>query len=168
MYSMTGFGRGEHATSALIARVELTSINRKQAEVLVQIPRIYSELEAEIRKLALEKISRGRLPINIQLEPATDASSDLKIDTAKVLALQTEIHRLNHLPDTVLDLKLTTADILRLPDILTTEDNTADIDTAREAILPAVIAGLESCPQRCIAPLPRAVRGKPSAMFSLQ
>lgn len=145
---MTGFGRGEHATSALIARVELTSINRKQAEVIVQMPRIYTELEAEIRKLALEKISRGRLNINIQLEPATDASTELKLDTAKVLALQAEIQRLNHLTvpglGVGLGLKLTTADILRLPDILTTADNTADIETARAAIFPALTAGLES------------------------
>jgi uncharacterized protein (TIGR00255 family) len=144
MYSMTGFGRGEHATSALIARVELTSINRKQAEVLVQMPRIYSELEAEIRKLALEKISRGRLTINIQLEAATDASSELKIDTTKVLALQAEIQRLNDLPAAGLDLKLTSTDILRLPDVLTTAENTADINTVRAAILPALTAGLES------------------------
>ncbi len=141
---MTGFGRGEHATSALIARVELTSINRKQAEVLVQMPRIYSELEAEIRKLALEKISRGRLTINIQLETATDTSTELKIDTAKVLALQAEIQRLNALPGAGLDLKLTCSDILRLPDVLTTADNTADIGTARASILPALTAGLES------------------------
>jgi uncharacterized protein (TIGR00255 family) len=108
------------------------------------MPRIYSELEAEIRKLALEKISRGRLTINIQLETATEASNELKIDTAKVLALQAEIQRLNDLPNAGLELKLTPTDILRLPDVLTTADNTADIDTARAAILPAVIAGLES------------------------
>ncbi len=141
---MTGFGRGEHATSALIARVELTSINRKQAEVIVQMPRVYAELEAEIRKLALEKISRGRLNINIQLEPATDAESEIKIDTVKVIALQSEIQRLNELPDLDLDLKLTSSDILRLPNVLTTTDNTADIDTAKAAIIPALTAGLES------------------------
>lgn len=144
MYSMTGFGRGEYATNAFIARVELTSINRKQAEVLVQMPRIYAELEAEIRKLALENISRGRLAINIQLEPATEASNGLKIDTAKVLALHAEIQRLNHLPGVELDLKLTSADILRIPDVLITADNTADIDAARLTILPALTAALES------------------------
>ena len=141
---MTGFGRGEHATPALIARVELSSINRKQAEVLVQMPRIYSELEAEIRKLALEKISRGRLTINIQLEQSTEASNELQIDTDKVLALQAEIQRLNALPNSGLDLKLTPADILRFPEILTTADNTVDIETATAAIIPAVKAGLES------------------------
>jgi len=144
MYSMTGFGRGEHATPALIARVELSSINRKQAEVLVQMPRIYSELEAEIRKLALEKISRGRLTINIQLEQSTEASNELQIDTDKVLALQAEIQRLNALPNSGLDLKLTPTDILRFPEILTTADNTVDIETAKAAIIPAVKAGLES------------------------
>jgi len=144
MYSMTGFGRGEHATSALIARVELSSINRKQAEVMVQMPRIYSELEADIRKLALEKISRGRLNINIQLEPSSDTPSELKLDTQKVLALQSEINRLNAIVDSGLDLQLTTADILRFPDIINTSDNTLDIETVKQAILPALTAGLKS------------------------
>jgi len=141
---MTGFGRGEHATSALIARIELSSINRKQAEVIVQMPRVYSELEADIRKLALEKISRGRLNINIQLEPAADTPSELKIDTQKVLALQSEIERLNALPNSNLNLTLTTADIMRFPDILSADDNVVDVEAAKEAIFPALISGLES------------------------
>ena len=141
---MTGFGRGEYATSALIARVELSSINRKQAEVVVQMPRIYSELEADIRKLALEKISRGRLTINIQLELASDTSSKLQIDTQKVLALQAEIQRLNAIPNSDLDLKLTAADILKFPDILSTDDNTLDIEIAKQAIFPALTTGLDS------------------------
>jgi len=128
---MTGFGRGE-------------SINRKQAEVIVQMPRVYSELEADIRKLALEKISRGRLNINIQLEPAADTPSELKIDTQKVLALQSEIERLNALPNSNLNLTLTTADIMRFPDILSADDNVVDVEAAKEAIFPALISGLES------------------------
>ncbi len=144
MYSMTGFGRGEQVTSSFIARVELTSINRKQAEVLVQLPRIYNELEPEIRKLALEKISRGRLAIHIQLEPATEQPPLLKIDTAKVLALYAEIQRINDLPEITLALNLTSADILRLPDILITRDQSADLDAARTAILPALVAALYS------------------------
>lgn len=144
MYSMTGFGRGEHATSALIARVELSSINRKQAEVLVQMPRVYSELEADLRKLALEKISRGRLTVSIQLESAVEDSSGLQIDTDKVLALQSEIQRLNAIAGSGLNLQLTAADIIRFPDVITTADQSVDIDAAREAILPALHAGLDS------------------------
>lgn len=146
MFSMTGFGRGEYASSALIARIELTSINRKQAEVIVQMPRAYAELEAEIRKLALEKISRGRLNISIQLELATEAVgvADLEIDTGKVIALHSEIQRLNSLREVDLDLRLTTADILRLPNVLTTADKVADMEEARAAIMPALADGLES------------------------
>jgi len=144
MYSMTGFGRGEHATNDLIARVELSSINRKQAEVLVQLPRAYNELEACIRKLALEKISRGRLTINIQLESTLDGTVDLKIDHHKVFVLQAEIERLNELSEGKLDVKLTAADILRLPDVLIAAENTVDLEAASEAILPALDSALAS------------------------
>ncbi len=144
MYSMTGFGRGEHATSSLIARVELSSINRKQAEVLVQMPRAYSELEADLRKLALEKISRGRLTMNIQLECSAESSSKLQIDTEKVLSLQSEIQRLNAIADSGLNLELTAADIIRFPDVIMMSDRSVDIEAAREAILPALQAGLDS------------------------
>ena len=65
---MTGFGRAEHATNKIAARVEASSVNRKQGEIVVQLPRAYQELEAEIRKSALNKLSRGRVSISIQLE----------------------------------------------------------------------------------------------------
>ena len=36
----------------IVARVEAASVNRKQGEVVVQLPRPYAELEAGIRKAA--------------------------------------------------------------------------------------------------------------------
>jgi uncharacterized protein YicC (UPF0701 family) len=39
MHSMTGFGRGTATTDDFIANVELSSVNRKQADVAVQAPR---------------------------------------------------------------------------------------------------------------------------------
>ena len=53
MHSMTGFGRAEHATNSILARVEAASVNRKQSEVVVQLPRAYAELEATLRKAAI-------------------------------------------------------------------------------------------------------------------
>ena len=68
MHSMTGFGRAECATTDLIARVEMASVNRKQGEVVVQIPRSLSELEAGVKKLILSQLSRGRINVSISLE----------------------------------------------------------------------------------------------------
>ncbi|MDA7607661.1 YicC family protein, partial [Akkermansiaceae bacterium] len=36
---MTGFGRGEHADDGLIARVEIATVNRKQADIHFNLPR---------------------------------------------------------------------------------------------------------------------------------
>ena len=74
---MTGFGRAEHATDTLVARVEMSSINRKQSEVVIQLPRALNELDAQLRKIALGKISRGRLNVNIQIERAASAEAAL-------------------------------------------------------------------------------------------
>jgi uncharacterized protein YicC (UPF0701 family) len=63
MQSMTGFGRGSASTSDWTATVEISSVNRKQAEIVVQAPRELAELEARIRKPrpAFRSIRRSRL-----------------------------------------------------------------------------------------------------------
>ena len=74
---MTGFGRAEHASDQLIARVEISSVNRKQGEVVVQMPRSYSELEARIRKIVLSQLSRGRIQLAISIEKSSTAGSQV-------------------------------------------------------------------------------------------
>ena len=80
---MTGFGRAEHATSTLAARVEAASVNRKQGEIVVQMPSAYAELEAKIRKIALQKLSRGRVSLSIQIENPEGRSGGVHVNTAK-------------------------------------------------------------------------------------
>ena len=136
MHSMTGFGRAEHATEALVARVEISSINRKQGEVIIQLPRTYAELEANLRKYTLTKISRGRLNVSITLEIASDSAKTLTLDSAKALALKNEMVRIS--AELKTSLTITTADILRIPDIMQQQDSGVDADTALSAIQPAL------------------------------
>lgn len=133
---MTGFGRAEHATEALVARVEISSINRKQGEVIIQLPRTYAELEANLRKYTLTKISRGRLNVSITLEIASDSAKTLTLDSAKALALKNEMVRIS--AELKTSLTITTADILRIPDIMQQQDSGVDADTALSAIQPAL------------------------------
>ncbi|RYD36527.1 MAG: hypothetical protein EOP87_05290, partial [Verrucomicrobiaceae bacterium] len=57
MQSMTGFGRGSSTSGTWLATVETSSVNRKQAEIVVQAPRELNELEARIRKHALASVA---------------------------------------------------------------------------------------------------------------
>ena len=51
MKSMTGYGRGECSQDGFKITVELSSVNRKQTEISVNLPREMEMLEAQIRDL---------------------------------------------------------------------------------------------------------------------
>lgn len=142
MHSMTGFGRAEHATNTLAARVEASSVNRKQGEIVVQLPRCYNELEAEIRKIALSKLSRGRVSISIQIEQAEGAASPIQINAQRARALETAFTELSEAIDR--PLQPTSADFLRTPEILVFDQEQVSAEDAMAAILPAVTEALDS------------------------
>ena len=50
---MTGFGRAEHAGEGLIARVEIATVNRKQADIHFNLPR------DEVLRRPLDPDARG-------------------------------------------------------------------------------------------------------------
>lgn len=136
MKSMTGFGRAAHATETLSASIEASSVNRKQAEIVVQLPRAYAELETPIRKYVLEHVSRGRVALSITLSKTDNAPTPISVDTSRAKALSDALKELSHSIGHPLD--ITASDILRTADIIKFEDKAVCIDTARETIFPAL------------------------------
>ncbi len=65
MKSMTGFGNGEVLIGDLLYRVEIASVNRKQADIVINMPRELTALESRVRKMIKESVSRGRVNVNI-------------------------------------------------------------------------------------------------------
>ena len=141
MHSMTGFGRAENATNTIVARVEAASVNRKQGEVMVKLPRAYAELESDIRKTAMQMISRGRVSINIHLEKAQGATSAIRINSSRARALEAAFTELSDTIDRHIQASAT--DFLRTPEILEFDHEPADPDEALSAITPALNAALQ-------------------------
>jgi len=138
---MTGFGRAEHATSTLAARVEAASVNRKQGEIVVQMPRTYAELEAPIRKIALSKLSRGRVSLSIHIEAPEGATGAVQLNTSRAKALEAAFTELS---DTLnRPVHPTATDFLRAPDIFDFNDQPANPADALRTILPAVEEALD-------------------------
>jgi uncharacterized protein (TIGR00255 family) len=138
---MTGFGRAENATNTIVARVEAASVNRKQGEVMVKLPRAYAELESDIRKTAMQMISRGRVSINIHLEKAQGATSAIRINSSRARALEAAFTELSDTIDRHIQASAT--DFLRTPEILEFDHEPADPDEALSAITPALNAALQ-------------------------
>src|SRR5471032_2449681 len=67
MRSMTGYGRGTAIFEGRQIAVELSSVNRKQAEISLSLPRALLELEPRVRDEINAHISRGRLTVAVGL-----------------------------------------------------------------------------------------------------
>lgn len=136
MHSMTGFGRASASTEACGAAVEISAVNRKQAEVLVQAPRELAPLEARIRKLVLDAVSRGRVSVAIQLDLPEGADSPVRVDAALARGVRDALRELSG----QLGVELTPdADaLLRVPGLLRIEDGGIDPELAWPAIEPAL------------------------------
>jgi uncharacterized protein (TIGR00255 family) len=82
MRSMTGYGRGEVDHDGAKFSVELNSVNRKQSDIVVNLPRDLTELEPRIRQVINEKISRGRMNVVVAVHNGADGARPLALDTA--------------------------------------------------------------------------------------
>src|ERR1019366_2937226 len=95
MKSMTGYGRGDCSQDGFKIAVELSSVNRKQTEISVNLPREMEMLEAQIRDLINRYIARGRLSVRVSLHAGVNKSSarmHLNVPLAKAYAR--ELNRL--------------------------------------------------------------------------
>jgi len=139
---MTGFGRGSAATDAWHCTVEISAVNRKQAEVVVQAPRELNEIETRIRKTVLETVSRGRIQVSINLERAEGAAAAIQVDATLAHAFHNAFIELGK---TVGHPLLPSAgDYLRQPGILTLSNGQIHAEEAWPAIKPALDQALAS------------------------
>ncbi len=80
MRSMTGYGRGQSGTNGTQFSVELNSVNRKQSDVAVTLPRDLAELEPRVRDLINSEVSRGRLNVVVACH-ACSSTQKVALDT---------------------------------------------------------------------------------------
>jgi uncharacterized protein (TIGR00255 family) len=78
---MTGYGRGEVDHDGAKFSVELNTVNRKQSDIVVNLPRDLTELEPRIRQTINESISRGRTNVLVSLHNGSNGSRKLALDT---------------------------------------------------------------------------------------
>jgi uncharacterized protein (TIGR00255 family) len=78
---MTGYGRGEADVRGTKFSVELNSVNRKQSDIVINLPRDLIELEPRIRQAINENISRGRTNVIVSFHSGANGTRQLALDT---------------------------------------------------------------------------------------
>ena len=82
MRSMTGYGRGQSVRNGSKFTVELNSVNRKQSDVVVTLPRELAELEPRVRDVINAEVTRGRLNVVIACHHSARAAEAPALDSA--------------------------------------------------------------------------------------
>jgi len=125
MLSMTGFGRGEASAKGIMVEVELSSVNRKQFDLRVNLPRTLVSLESQVAKLVRGSISRGSINGQVRISVVGKAKSGgIKIDmeqaAAYVKVLRSAGSKLGLQDD------LSIGSLMRMPDIIGFDDVSQD------------------------------------------
>ncbi|OCA01983.1 YicC/YloC family endoribonuclease [Akkermansia glycaniphila] len=97
MNSMTGFGAASAQCGHRTLRVEVSGVNRKQAEVAVSLPRVWAELETQVRAAVLEAVSRGRVNVSISFQSVPGSCGELRLDEEKLMLLDAKLRRVQEL-----------------------------------------------------------------------
>ncbi len=71
--SMTGYGKGSAEVPGLRVTVELRSLNHRFADLRLRLPLEMGAEEAEIRRMVLSRVRRGRLEMSLECERSADA-----------------------------------------------------------------------------------------------
>src|SRR5438132_14222923 len=84
MHSMTGYGHAQISRNGIKVLVEVQSVNKRQTEILTNIPSALASLEGDIRAKIDRSLSRGRIIVTISVTgPASHAPPALARRHAK-------------------------------------------------------------------------------------
>lgn len=79
---MTGYGRGESERGGAKISVEINSVNRRQSDIVVNLPRELSAFEPRVRQAVSDRVSRGRTNVVVAYDRSASAARSLALDSA--------------------------------------------------------------------------------------
>ncbi len=142
MKSMTGYGRGEAVSGGRIFTVEIKTVNHRFFEPSVRMPRKLMALEATLRQALKERIVRGKTDVFVTYENHSDEQGEVWLNSARlgeyIMALREEGARYGLSDD------LSVSSILRIPDVLETEELQEDEELLTSLLLEACTKALDA------------------------
>ena len=133
---MTGYGRGEAARNGVKLTVEISTVNRKQAELSLYLPRELDALESRARDEINARISRGRILVRVALSATNGDGSGVKLDAGLAKHYAREYRKLAKELKLKDDLGIDT--ILRAPGVLKQTNEGLDVESLWSTLRKAV------------------------------
>ena len=140
MHSMTGYGRGQAMSQGTKVTAEIQSVNKRQTEILINLPSPLTSLESDLRAKIDRSLHRGRIIVAISASgpsahhrPVVDANL-----AGLYLAQFKELQKTLALPG-----EITIEMILRSPGVISTAEQGSLDSSTRSAVDAALDLALE-------------------------
>lgn len=136
MKSMTGYGTAEALYAGKKITVEIKSVNSRYSDISVKMPRLYSFLEAPVKKAVTNYTSRGKIDVYINIDSSEDETKAVTVNVSLAKAYQDAIVRIAEATDTQGEVNAIT--LARLPDVLSIDAEDEDAEEMTRVVLSAL------------------------------
>ncbi|MCI0533755.1 MAG: YicC family protein [Verrucomicrobiales bacterium] len=143
MKSMTGYGRGEASQRGHKITAELSSVNRRQSEISVSLPRALESLESRVRDEINRRVARGRLNVRVSWHAGeNDVAARARINAPLAKAYVKELSKLAR--ELKVSDSITLDMLLRVPGVLEDDEDLADADEFWPTVERALMGALDA------------------------
>lgn len=135
--SMTGFASVSRDTAVDKVQITMKSVNHRFLDVAVKVPQALAPLDARIRALVQQRLTRGRVELQITAEVASPPEREVVIDEqllAQVAAALDAVRARG-----VVSGPLTPSDLLRLPQVIEIRTRASDASAGLSVSLASLV-----------------------------
>jgi uncharacterized protein (TIGR00255 family) len=117
--SMTGYGEGSATGGGFRIMVELSSVNRKQLDIQIALPRALQAVESGMHTLIRECFSRGRIHGSVRVESIKGSATRVVVDQPLASSYVEALEQLSKTLGSCEPIQLET--LARMPEVLRVE-----------------------------------------------
>jgi len=140
---MTGFGLSQFTSDDLAITVEVKSLNSKFMDVVLKIPKEFSDREMELRKIIGDALERGKASVNIDIVSSGNSEPKVTYDSE---LFQAYYHQLKELAK---DVGADTGELFRLalhsPGVMVPREHTDNQEETWSTLMTHLHHAIKSC-----------------------
>lgn len=139
LHSMTGYGKGVAEGYERKVTIEMKAVNHRALDLIIKLPRGLAFLEDLLRKTFSDFLYRGHIEVYCNYEDNRLNKEKVIFDKELAMQYKTLSYELEHLGFTN---DMTVSQVLRMPDVLKTENEDDNEEIITELVLKS---GKEAC-----------------------
>ena len=149
IFSMTGYGKGEHNDGKRVITAEIKTINNRYCDINIKTPRHLRFFEDNIRKILKNSIQRGRIDVYINIDYLNESDAVIVPNLCLARQYKDAIDEVKKELNISSNVSLDT--IIKFQDVLVSKEDTEDEDELRICVESAIQNAVDSLLQMRLA-----------------